>query len=97
MWECLLYDTARVGNKYSGRSDQYNFPNVLRNSYRREGRMLVVLTEIFEVLGSVGLCYFGWLALKLVVTILICRHPELSENKVKYITNMIAKDKHQSN
>ena len=64
-----------------------------------EGRveLLVVLTEILKVLGCVGLCYFGYLILKLVVTILICRHPELSEKKVKYITNMIAKDKHQSN
>ena len=84
------------GNKYSGRSDQYNFP-----SYEslQEGRveLLVALTEILKVLGCVGLCYFGYLTLKLVVAILICRHPELSEKKVKYITSMIAKDKHQSN
>ena len=65
----------------------------------QEGRveLLVVLTEILKVLGCVGLCYFGYLTLKLVVAILICRHPELSEKKVKYITSMIAKDKHQSN
>ena len=64
-----------------------------------EGRveLLVVLTEILKVLGCVGLCYFGYLTLKLVVAILICRHPELSEKKVKYITSMIAKDKHKSN
>ena len=84
------------GNKYSGRSDQYNFP-----SYEslQEGRveLLVTLTEILKVLGCVGLCYFGYLTLKLVVAILICRHPELSEKKVKYITSMIAKYKHQSN
>ena len=84
------------GNKYSGRSDQYNFP-----SYEslQEGRveLLVALTEILKVLGCVGLCYFGCLTLKLVVAILICRHPELSEKKVKYITSMIAKDRHQSN
>ena len=84
------------GNKYSGRSDQYNFP-----SYEslQEGRveLLVALTEILKVLGCVGLCYFGYLTLKLVVAILICRHPELSVKKVKYITSMIAKDKHQSN
>lgn len=58
--------------------------------------MLVVLTQFFKVLGCAGLCYFGWLFLKLIVTILICRHPELSNEKVKYITRMIAKDKHQS-
>ena len=59
--------------------------------------LLEVLTQIFKILGCFGLCYFGYLILKLVVTILICRHPELSENKVKYITRMIAKDKYQSN
>ena len=70
------------GNKYSGRSDQYNFP-----SYEslQEGRveLLVVLTQFLKILGCVGLCYIGCLALKLVVTILICKHPELSETKVK--------------
>ena len=84
------------GNKYSGRSDQYIFP-----SYKnlQEGRveLLVVLTQFLKILGCAGLCYIGCLALKLVVTILICKHPELSETKVKYITRMIAKDKHQSN
>ncbi|WP_448902221.1 hypothetical protein [Eubacterium sp.] len=58
--------------------------------------MLVVLTKILNILGYTGLCYFGYLILKLVVTILICKHPELSNEKVKYITHMIAKDKHQS-
>lgn len=65
----------------------------------QEGRveLLVVLTQFLKILGCAGLCYIGCLALKLVVTILICKHPELSETKVKYITRMIAKDKHQSN
>lgn len=58
--------------------------------------MLEALTQLLKILGSVGMCYFGYLILKLVVTILICRHPELSNEKVKYITHMIAKDKHQS-
>ena len=58
--------------------------------------LLETLTQLLKVLGSVGLCYFGYLILKLVVTILICKHPELSNEKVKYITHMIAKDKHQS-
>ena len=58
--------------------------------------MLAVLTLFLKVLGCTGLCYFGYLILKLVVTILICKHPELSNEKVKHITHMIAKDKHQS-
>jgi hypothetical protein len=65
----------------------------------KEGRigLLVVLTKILNILGYTGLCYFGYLILKLVIAILICKHPELSNEKVKYITRMIAKDKHQSN
>ena len=58
--------------------------------------MLAVITLLLKVLGCTGLCYFGYLILKLVVTILICKHPELSNEKVKYITRMISKDKHQS-
>ena len=55
-----------------------------------------VLTKILMVLGVPGICYLTWLGLKFVVTLLICKHPELSDNKVKYITRLIAKDKHQS-
>ena len=58
--------------------------------------MLVLLTQLLKILGYTGVCYLGWLLLKLIVAILICRHPELSNEKVKYITRMIAKDKHQS-
>lgn len=58
--------------------------------------MLVVLTQSLKVLGCTGLCYFGYLILKLVVTVLICKYPELSNEKVKYITHMISKGKHQS-
>ena len=61
-----------------------------------EGRveLLETLTQILGNLGCVGLCYCGWLILKLIVTILICRHPELSEKKVEHITNMISKNTH---
>ena len=59
--------------------------------------MLGVLTNLFTILGCSGLCYILFLALKLTVVILICRHPELSDDKVKYITNMIAKRRQQSN
>lgn len=58
--------------------------------------MLAGLTQFIKILSCTGLCYLGYLSLKLVVTILICRHPELSDEKVKYITRMIAKDRHQA-
>lgn len=59
--------------------------------------MLVGLTQMINILGCAGVCYVGCLIVKLVVTILICKHPELSDEKVRYITRMIAKDRHQSN
>ena len=59
--------------------------------------MLGVLTNLFTILGCSGLCYILFLALKLTVVILICRHPELSDDKVQYITNMITKRRQQSN
>jgi len=55
-----------------------------------------ILTNVIRVLGCASICYLGYLGLKLVVTILICKHPELSEKKVQYITRMVTKDKHQS-
>jgi len=58
--------------------------------------LLVVLTQLLKILGCTGVCYFGYLILKLVATILICKNPKLSDEKVKYITRMISKDKHQS-
>nr|DAX07987.1 MAG TPA: hypothetical protein [Bacteriophage sp.] len=58
--------------------------------------MFDILTNVIRVLGCAGICYLGYLGLKLVVTILICKHPELSEKKVQYITRMVTKDKHQS-
>nr|DAZ74740.1 MAG TPA: hypothetical protein [Caudoviricetes sp.] len=58
--------------------------------------MLIVLTQLLKILGCTGLCYFGYLILKLVAIILICKNSKLSDEKVKYITRMISKDKHQS-
>lgn len=80
----------------SDRSGRINSP-VLWKFTRKEGRMLGVLTNLFTILGCSGLCYILFLALKLTVVILICKHPELSDDKVKYITNMIAKRRQQSN
>ena len=42
--------------------------------------------------GFIGYCL--WLAVKVIVTAMICKHPELSDNKVKYITRMISKNEH---
>nr|DAH71436.1 MAG TPA: hypothetical protein [Caudoviricetes sp.] len=55
-----------------------------------------MLTNVIRVLCCADICYLRYLGLKLVVIILICKHPELSEKKVQYITRMVAKDKHQS-
>ena len=38
--------------------------------------------------------YILWLVCKIVVTAMICKYPELSDNKVKYLTRMIAENKH---
>ena len=59
--------------------------------------MLEVLTFIFKVLGASGICYILLMGLKLATVNIICKHPELSDNKVKYITKMISKDGHHSN
>lgn len=78
----------------SGHSDQYNFPYVYEILTEGRVELLEILTKIFEILGCAGLCYAGYLILKLVVAILICKHPELSNQKVKYITDMVSKFKH---
>lgn len=59
--------------------------------------MLEVLSLIFKVLGCSGICYVLYLCAKLMTVSFVCNHPELTDDKVKYITRMIAKDKHQSN
>lgn len=49
--------------------------------------------DIMLKLVSCGLfgfiCYVLWIVCKLIVTAMICKHPELSDEKVKYITHMI--------
>lgn len=70
-------------------------------THYKEGmvELLDVLTQLLSVLGNVGLCYFGYLILKLVVTILICKYPNLSNEKVKYMALneglMYMRDKHE--
>lgn len=48
---------------------------------------------IFFVLGSYGVVSIFNLIMKTVVTVIICRHPNLSNQKVNYITRMFYKDK----
>ena len=87
---------TRFGGIKSDRSDHYIFP-FYKNLQEGRVELFEVITQLFKILGNCGLCYFGWLLLKLIVAILICKHPELTNEKVKYITHMIVKDKHHSN
>lgn len=58
--------------------------------------MLDTLTQFVKIFGPVSICYLGYLGLKLFTIFYICKHPELSDEKVKYITTMVSKDKHNS-
>jgi len=58
--------------------------------------LINIFTKVIEVSASCGICYLAYLGLKFVVTLQICKHPELSDEKVKCITRMIAKDRHHS-
>lgn len=51
-----------------------------------------VIIPIINVLGSVGLCYAVSLIVRFGIAVLVCRHPSLSDDKVKYITQMFSKD-----
>ena len=57
-----------------------------------------LILKILPQLVSCGLfgfiAYIVWIIAKLAVTNMICKHPELSNEKVKYITNMMGKNKH---
>lgn len=53
-----------------------------------------VIIPIIKVLGSVGLCYAVSLIVRFGIAVLVCRHPNLSDDKVKYITQMFSKDYH---
>ena len=56
------------------------------------------LSDIIQNLLSCGLfgfiMYIIWIVSKLVVVAALCKHPEMSDEKVKYITHMISKNKH---
>lgn len=57
-----------------------------------------ILYELVGILVSGGLFGFAgyctWNACKIFTIIMVCRHPELSDEKVKYLTCMISKNKH---
>lgn len=57
-----------------------------------------LILEILPQLASCGLfglvAYILWLVAKIIVTAMICKHPEFSNEKVKYLTNMMGKNKH---
>jgi hypothetical protein len=59
--------------------------------------LLEVLLNFLQILSAPVICYVCYSGLKLIVTIIICRHPELSDEKVKHITRMFSKHKHHLN
>ena len=50
---------------------------------------------IIKVLGGAGLCYAMHVGVKIYAIHIVAMHPELTDQKVKYIAGMITKDKHQ--
>ena len=57
-----------------------------------EKLMIKIIIHLISILGVIGICCIANLGLKLIVTHMICKHPELSNKKVKYITQMINKN-----
>ena len=68
------------------------FPNCKK--YFTEGRVVLftVLTNLIGILGTSAFIYVIQLISKLVVTFLIVKHPEMSDEKVKSITRMFSKN-----
>ena len=56
--------------------------------------LVEIIISIAKILGGIGLCYLASLATRLGVAHLLCRHPNLSDDKAKYITQMFSKDHH---
>lgn len=54
-----------------------------------------VLILILKILGGSGLCYLACLFVKCFAIVYICKHPELSDQKVKAITKMVSKGKYK--
>ena len=52
------------------------------------------IISIAKIVGGIGLCYLASLATRFGIAHLLCHHPNLSDDKVKYITQMFSKDRH---
>ncbi|HAU85337.1 MAG TPA: hypothetical protein DCW90_07505 [Lachnospiraceae bacterium] len=55
--------------------------------------MLEVLTFVFSGLGTYGLYLILSHTIKFYAIHMVCKHSELSDEKVNYITRMLYKDK----
>ena len=52
--------------------------------------VIYVLTKVLTVLGTTGICFALSLIIKLGFTWIVCKHPELSDDKVKYLTQIFS-------
>ena len=59
--------------------------------------MLAVLTLILKILALPSFCTVLIVVGKLIAIGFICRHPELSDEKVKWMTKMMSREKKTSN
>ena len=48
------------------------------------------LIKVLTVLGTTGICFVLSLIIKLGFTWIVCRHPELSDDKVKHLTQIFS-------
>lgn len=55
-----------------------------------------IVLLIIKVLGGAGLCYAMHVGAKVYAIHTVAVHPELSDQKVKYIAGMVTKDKHKN-
>nr|DAN90755.1 MAG TPA: hypothetical protein [Bacteriophage sp.]DAX07442.1 MAG TPA: hypothetical protein [Bacteriophage sp.]DAX09840.1 MAG TPA: hypothetical protein [Bacteriophage sp.] len=72
------------------------FPNLYFYSIEKGGEIIImvdIIIAILKLMGCGGICYFIWLTYEFISIVLICRHNELSDKKVKYITQMFSKSK----
>ena len=75
---------ARIWNKISDYSGQMN-----SLSYKELQERRVELLEFIKILVCKGKYGLRSIIGKIIVTKMICKHPELSDEKVKNITNMM--------
>ena len=65
-----------------------------KNTCRLEENLIDFLLKLvsFGLYGFIGYCFLN--VCKVIVAAMICNHPELSDDKVKYLTRMISKNEH---